>query len=53
MAIKYSYQILSDVFRVDNDSKIRDYALDNQLIERIFERIGVISKEVNKELRFP
>ena len=49
MAIKYSYQILADVFRVDNDSKIRDYALDNQLIERIFERIGVISKEVKRK----
>lgn len=49
MAIKYSYQILADVFRVDNDSKIRDYALENQLIERIFERIGTISKEVKRK----
>lgn len=48
-AVRFSYQVLSDVFRVDNDAKIRDFALENQLIERILDRIGIISKEQKRK----
>ena len=48
-AVKFSYQILADVFRVDNDSKIRDFALENQFIERILDRLKIISKEEGRK----
>lgn len=44
-AVRFSYKILSDVFKVDNDAKIRDFAIENHLIDRFLDRIALISKE--------
>lgn len=48
-AVKHSYQILSDVFRVDNDAKIREFALEKQFVDRILDRIGSVSKEERRK----
>ena len=47
--MRFSYQILSEVFRVDNDSKIRDFALEKNLIERVLDRIALTSKEEKRK----
>ena len=44
-AVKFSYKILSDVFKVDNNAEIRDFALEKHLIDRFLDRIALISKE--------
>ena len=44
-ALKHSLQILADVFRVDNDAQIREFALDKGFVDRILERVGTVSKE--------
>ena len=48
-AVRFSYKILSDVFKIDNDAKIRDFALDKQLIDRFLDRIAIISKESGRK----
>jgi len=48
-AVKFSYQILSDVFRIDSDSKIRIFALENQFIDRILDKIALITKEIKRK----
>jgi Mn-dependent DtxR family transcriptional regulator len=37
------------VFRVDNDAKIREFALEKQFVERILDRIQIVSKEVKRK----
>ena len=44
-AVRFSYKILSDVFKVDNNASIRDFALEKQLLDRFLDRIALISKE--------
>jgi len=44
-AVRFSYKILSDVFKVDNNSAIRDFALEKQLLDRFLDRIALIAKE--------
>lgn len=44
-AVKIAYGILAEVFAVDSDPKIREYAIENDFFGRILERIHLISKE--------
>jgi len=37
------------VFRIDNDSKIRIFALENQFIDRILDKIALITKEIKRK----
>ena len=49
MAVKFSYQILAGVFRVDSDIKVREFAIEKQFFERILDRIAIISKEFKRK----
>ena len=40
-----NYQILSEVFNISNDFKMREIAMKGGLLQRIFERLGNISGE--------
>ena len=44
-AVRSSYQILADVFAVDNDVKLREFAIQQNFFSRILDRISLISKE--------
>ena len=48
-AVKYSYQILAEVFGCDSDAKLRDFAIEKQFFQRILDRIGLISKESTRK----
>ena len=37
------------MFRIDNDSKIRIFALENQFIDRILDKIALITKEIKRK----
>jgi len=37
------------VFRIDNDSKIRIFALENQFIDRILDKMALITKEIKRK----
>lgn len=48
-AVKIIYKILADVFRADTDMNIRQFAMDNQFIDRILDRIAIISRESKRK----
>ncbi len=48
-AVRVSYQNLAEVFRISNDSKMREQAFDNGLIDRILERIGTLTGEKGRK----
>jgi len=47
--VRFNYQVLSDVFRVDNTAKIRDIAIEFKFIDTILNRIGIVSKEKKRQ----
>ena len=48
-AVKFSYQILAEVFRVDSNVKIREIAIEKQFLVRVLERIETVSKEFKRK----
>lgn len=48
-AVKYSYEILGDVFKDEHDHKIRQFAYENNFIHSILERMAIVSKEKVRE----
>ena len=47
-AVKYCYQILSDVFNSNNDVEIREFAIEQEFIVKILDRIQQITKEFKR-----
>ena len=48
-AVKISYTILAEVFRVDKDMNVRKFAIENKFFETILDRIAMISKEKKRK----
>lgn len=48
-AVKYSYTILGDVFKDENDDEIRSYAYQNNFISSILDRMAIVSKEKTRQ----
>jgi hypothetical protein len=49
-SVKELYRIVSEVFVVDNSSKIREFAMGNNFFEMMLERLHMISKEQKRVL---
>ena len=47
-AVKFCYQIVADVFRVGDDPKLMDIALEKNILERILDRLAIVSKEAKR-----
>lgn len=47
-SVKFIYDTLSEVFTTSNNEYIRVVAVEQQLISKILERIGLVSKEVKR-----
>ena len=48
-AVKFIYDTLSEVFRSSNNESIRVLAVERELISKILDRIGLVSKEVKRK----
>jgi transcriptional regulator len=48
-AVKFIYDTLASVFKSSNDESIRVIAIEKELIHKIFDRIGIVSKEVKRK----
>lgn len=44
-AVKFIYDTLSDVFKTHNNSEIRIIAIQDNLIQKILDKIAIVSKE--------
>ena len=42
-AVKFSYSILSQMFQVSGDDKVREMAIESGLVERILQRLESVS----------
>ena len=49
-AVRFSYQILAEVFQVATDPNIRELAVENGLIHRILERLQALTGEIKRRI---
>jgi len=48
-AVRLAYQILANVFSVNTDAKLREFAIQKNFFTRILDRIAIISKESRRK----
>lgn len=48
-AMRFCYNILSEVFAVDQDASVRELAMEKEFISRILDRISGVSKEAKRK----